>query len=131
MNIIIVLVAIALIYFVYKLHSYAAKFDRTICAKTKLRDYENEYFLKREEERIILFVPYLSEHGCLPNEIKKVSISEMAKNILFYKVYEQASEVLAKEEINARYMEMDEYHITKAYFHCSDIIRKTIDLLYE
>ncbi len=125
---IIITVIIVAVFFIVKIHRSAAKFDKILHGETKLRDYENEHFIESEVNRVLLLIPYIDENGCLPENVKRVSISDRAKEIIDDKVTKTLYSVL-----NQRAEEdgiTDTTIIVHAYADIGRAISKALRLIY-
>lgn len=125
---IIITVIIVAVFFIVKIHRSAAKFDKILHGETKLRDYENEHFIESEVNRVLLLIPYIDENGCLPENVKKVYISDRAKEIIDDKVTKTLYSVL-----NQRAEEdgiTDTRIIVHAYADIGRAISKALRLIY-
>ena len=125
---IIITVIIVAVFFIVKIHRSAAKFDKILHGETKLRDYENEHFIESEVNRVLLLIPYIDENGCLPENVKRVPISDRAKEIIDDKVTKTLYSVL-----NQRAEEdgiTDTTIIVHAYANIGRAISKALRLIY-
>lgn len=107
MNILIILGIVILLYFLYKVHTSAAKFDDSLHL---LNADENEYFIESEINRVVHNTAYLETYGCLPEGTKTVFVSITAKTIIYKgavnKMREKALELAKTENV-----EIDQMHI--------------------
>lgn len=127
MNILIILGIVILLYFLYKVHTSAAKFDDSL---HMLNTDENEYFIESEINRTLQCTAYFDTYGSLPNNTKSVFVSIKAKQLIYNGAVDKICENI-QDIARTDMVEMTENDKINIKLKVGNAVRRTMAQMYK
>lgn len=127
MNILIILGIVVLLYFLYKIHTSAAKFDDSLHL---LNTDKNKYFIESEIDRTLQNTAYFDTYGSLPNNTKCVFISIKAKQLIYNGAVDKICENI-QDIARTDMVEMTENDKINIRLKVGNAVRRTMAQMYK